>query len=176
MAGIIQKKICMLGDFSTGKTSLVKRYIYDIFDDRYLSSIGVKISRKEVIVSPDLTTRLFIWDMAGGEKFSNTAITNLQGSAGALLVGDLTRTDTISHLYYHYQLLQEYSPGAAAVLIGNKSDLVSSNADCLNIIKKKAEEIQVSLSITSAKNGKGVEEAFYLLVKAIIENNGNRTS
>ena len=60
---IIQKKICLLGDFAVGKTSLIRRFVEDRFDDRYLSTIGVKISRKPMEMS-EFTLNLLIWDLA----------------------------------------------------------------------------------------------------------------
>ena len=90
---IIQKKICLLGEFAVGKTSLIRRYVEDKFSDKYLSSIGVKVSRKNVELGDD-TVKLLIWDLAGGEDYTQSSY--LMGAAGALLVCDVTRADTLT--------------------------------------------------------------------------------
>ncbi|MCB0231539.1 MAG: GTP-binding protein, partial [Anaerolineae bacterium] len=64
----LSKKICMLGDFAVGKTSLVRRFVYDMFDDSYISTIGVKVSRKPLVVVSDdraVDLTMMLWDLAG---------------------------------------------------------------------------------------------------------------
>jgi len=92
MATLIQKKVCLLGDFSVGKTSLSERFVYDRFSGRYLSTIGVKISRKPINISKDIMLNMLIWDLAGSEEFSGVQSSYLQGAQGAILVCDLTRS------------------------------------------------------------------------------------
>ncbi len=89
----IQKKVCLLGDFAVGKTSLVRRFVEGRFDDKYLSTIGVKISRK-TLARPYGALHLIVWDLAGGEEFGAES-SYLRGAAGALIVGDLTRRETL---------------------------------------------------------------------------------
>ena len=67
----LSKKVCLLGDFAVGKTSLVRRFVYDLFDDQYLSTIGVKVSRKTITVArgQDLVElTMMLWDLAGSEE------------------------------------------------------------------------------------------------------------
>src|SRR5207302_7436931 len=89
MTATLQKKICVLGGFGVGKTSLVKRYIESIFSESYLTTVGVKIDKKTV----DLTDRivnLILWDIAGEDDLSSLRVAYLRGSAGYLLVADGT--------------------------------------------------------------------------------------
>ena len=86
----VQKKVCLLGDFAVGKTSLIRRYVEDRFDDKYLSTIGVKISRK-IVQRPDYALTLLIWDLAGGDDINQLSRRYLLGAVGAILVCDLTR-------------------------------------------------------------------------------------
>lgn len=100
---VVQRKVCLLGDFAVGKTSLVRRFVDNRFDDKYLSSIGVKVSRKTLNRS-DHTLNLLIWDLVGGNEFSRREIGYLVGAAGALLVCDLTRLETVDagvHSRFH---------------------------------------------------------------------------
>ncbi len=72
MMTTISKKVCLLGDFAVGKTSLVRRFVYDLFNDKYISTIGVKVSRKTVVVprTHDLVElAMMLWDLGGSEEF-----------------------------------------------------------------------------------------------------------
>ena len=83
----LSKKVCLLGDFAVGKTSLVRRFVYDLFDDKYVSTIGVKVSRKTVILTRDddiVDLTMMLWDLAGGEEFAR----ELQVSSALRLVVD----------------------------------------------------------------------------------------
>jgi small GTP-binding protein len=171
MSTVIQKKICMLGDFAVGKTSLVQRYVYNLFSDSYMSTIGVNICRKELTLSNDVVVRLLIWDLAASEKFNGTRTSYLKGTAGALLVCDLTRPQTLHNLSKYYQRLREVSPQTTVFILGNKSDLLLEEIKTINQIAVKASEYNIPYGITSAKTGEGVENAFINLVDGMIQIN-----
>jgi small GTP-binding protein len=165
MNTMIQKKICMLGDFSTGKTSLVRRFVYNLFDAHYITTIGVNITRKDVSLPDQPVVRLLIWDMSGSEKFSGTRPSYLQGSAGAILVCDLTRPGTLASLNRYYQWLKDTAPQACVLWIGNKADLVAENAagkpcEMAKQVSSTAASLHELFAITSAKTGAGVNDAF----------------
>ena len=94
MTPVLQKKICMLGGFSVGKTSLVKRYVQSIFSETYLTTVGVKIDKKTVDLS-DRTVALILWDLAGEDDINSFRMTNMRGAAGYVLVADGTRPSTL---------------------------------------------------------------------------------
>ena len=120
---VVQKKVCLLGDFAVGKTSMVRRYVEGKFDDKYLSTIGVKISRK-VLERDGYTLNLLIWDLAGGEDFEEISQRYLLGAVGALIVCDLTRVDTLTYMKEYAERLRVSDAGAAIVLAGNKVDSI----------------------------------------------------
>lgn len=169
MSTLIQKKICMLGDFSTGKSSLVRRFVFNLFEDRYLSTIGVTISRKDIHMAGDVLMRLVLWDMSGSEKFNGTRTSYLQGSAGALLVCDLTRPETLTNLARYYQQLKETTPHATVVLVGNKVDLVAADSEMIRNMAIAALNFKTAYTITSAKTGESVEDTFNKLADQIIQ-------
>ena len=84
-----QKKVCMLGAFSVGKTSLVKRFVQSIFSETYLTTVGVKIDKKNVELSDRIVT-LILWDLAGEDDIASLRMSYLRGSAGYVLVADGT--------------------------------------------------------------------------------------
>lgn len=167
----ISKKICLLGDFAVGKTSLVRRFVYDMFDDKYLSTIGVKVSRKTLAVTvndqpADLT--LMLWDLAGSEEFDRVRASYLLGAAGAVLVCDLTRPETLLNLAGYANDLLQNQPKTKIVLAANKSDLTEQTETSQAQIEDIAKKLQVPYFFTSAKTGDAVETLFTDLGKLLI--------
>ena len=110
MTAAVQKKICMLGGFSVGKTSLVKRYVHSVFSEAYLTTVGVKIDKKTVDLA-DRTVNLILWDLAGEDDINSFRITNLRGAAGYVLVADGTRPSTLDvALSLRERVEAEYGP------------------------------------------------------------------
>jgi len=167
---LILKKVCMLGDFAVGKTSLVRRFVHESFDDRYLSSIGVKVSRKEVTLREDFGISLLVWDLAGGEEFTGLQTNYLRGAAGALLVCDLTRADTLPSIEKYAERLRDVTPQAVVIVVGNKDDLIGQVEVESEQLTALAKKIDAKFLITSAKSGAGVEDSFHTLAKQMIDN------
>ncbi|MDY6784427.1 MAG: Rab family GTPase [Cyanobacteriota bacterium] len=169
----ISQKMCMIGDFGVGKTSLIRRFVDRQFSDRYLSTVGVKISRKAVEVSSAegqlKTVQLLIWDLEGHTKFKAIAPSYLQGSKGALIVGDVSRPETIERLGEHIQLFLSVNPKGIIILALNKIDLVDDRqlAQLRELIQGDRDRV-MELYNTSAKTGENVDEIFYSLASNMI--------
>ena len=96
----VSKKIVVLGDPAVGKTSLIRRFVINAFDDKYLTTIGAKIVKKEVQLrsggaKPDIDVTLMIWDVAGQKTLGNVKQAYYRGSEGAIIVCDITRRETL---------------------------------------------------------------------------------
>jgi small GTP-binding protein len=172
----ISQKMCMIGDFGVGKTSLIRRFVDGQFSDQYLSTVGVKISRKAVeVLSGEGSVKvvqLLIWDLEGHTKFKAIAPSYLQGSKGALIVGDVSRLETIERLGEHIQLFLSVNPKGIIILALNKIDLIETPK--LDQLKKRvdAEHAQiVKLYHTSAKTGENVDEIFDAIAFNMIHKN-----
>jgi len=170
--GILAKKICMVGDFGVGKTSLIRRFVERQFSDRYLSTVGVKISRKTVAVTDsergEQELKLLIWDIEGQTKFKAIAPSYLQGASGILVVGDATRPETIDHLSDRIHDFATIEPCGLVAAALNKADL--SDRDELTQVAdslKSASEQMVGVYQTSAKTGENVDLIFEQLAKTI---------
>ncbi len=167
----LSKKICLLGDYAVGKTSLARRFVYNAFDDRYLSTIGVKVSRK-VIVLPyganviELT--LMVWDLAGSEEFDTVRASYLHGSAGAIVVCDMTRPVTLETLPHYVADLHAASPTAQLVVVANKDDLTEKRQLTEQKISEASGALHAPYYLTSAKTGVNVETVFRHLGQLII--------
>src|SRR5438046_92890 len=90
----VQKKVCILGGFSVGKTSLIRRYVESIFSETYITTVGVKIDKKTLDLGGRLVS-LILWDVAGEDDMASFRMTYLRGAAGYLLVADGTRPSTL---------------------------------------------------------------------------------
>src|SRR6202012_2285619 len=122
MSATLQKKICMLGGFSVGKTSLVRRYVQSIFSEAYLTTVGVKIDKKTVNLS-GRTVNLILWDLAGEDDIASLRLSYLRGAAGYVLVADGTRPSTLDvALSLRERVRTEYG-ALPFVLLLNKHDL-----------------------------------------------------
>lgn len=166
---VVQKKICLLGDFAVGKTSLVRRFVEGRFDDKYLSTIGVKVSRR-TIERGTHTLSLLVWDLIGGNELSHREAGYLVGAAGALIVCDLTRHETLETLQRYTRHLRAINPEAALVLIGNKLDLTAERIVTDAQLTAVSASLRSEYFLTSAKTGLNVEEAFLRLAERLEEN------
>lgn len=167
----LSKKVCLLGDFAVGKTSLVRRFVYNAFEDKYLSTIGVKVSRKVVALpSRDevIELTIMLWDLAGSEEFDDVRISYLRGAAGAVVVCDLTRPATLTGLARYAQDLRSVNPQAQLVVAANKADLLAQSAFAEDPVRAAAAELQAAYFLTSAKTGSQVEELFRRLGHLVI--------
>jgi small GTP-binding protein len=166
-----QAKVCLLGNFAVGKTSLVRRFVEDRFDDRYLSTIGVKISRK-ILDRSWGRLKLLIWDLAGEEKFVQYFSSYLEGAAGGLIVCDLTRKETLDSLSYFAEQLQAVASTPDMVFVGNKLDLAGQQELHSKNLEDMSRKLGGPYLLTSAKTGENTETAFQLLAELIEKRHG----
>ncbi len=155
---MIQKKICMLGAFSVGKTSLVRRYVSSVFSDAYLTTVGVKIDKRMVELD-GREVAMILWDIAGEDDVSTVRMSYLRGCAGYVLVVDGTRAVTLDVARSLQSRVQAEVGPVPFTLLVNKSDL----ADQWAVPDAELEALRAlgwSVRRTSAKSGDGVEDAF----------------
>lgn len=164
---MIQKKVCMLGGFAVGKTSLVARFVSSLFSEKYLSTVGVKVDKKAVHVDGRDVT-LMIWDIYGQDEFQTVQHSQLRGMAGYLLVIDGTRRATMETALRLQQLAAEVAGDVPFVVVLNKADL-ASDWDIDDAAAFKMAERGWRVLRGSAKTGEGVEQAFEALTRAMID-------
>jgi small GTP-binding protein len=162
----LQRKICMLGAFAVGKTSLVRRYVDSIFSDRYLTTVGVKIDKRMVTVGGSEVS-LILWDIAGEDDIAQVRTSYVRGAAGYLLVVDGTRPGTIDVAQSIQQRVEAEIGALPFVVLLNKRDLQSLwsvSAEHVAALERAGWTVQ----LTSARSGEGVEEAFQALAERVI--------
>ncbi|MFQ5910244.1 MAG: Rab family GTPase [Thermoplasmata archaeon] len=171
----VKKKIVLLGDSAVGKTSLIRRYVFDRFDDSYITTIGSKVTKKELTIRKgdrEIALNLMIWDVLGREGYIATHARTFAGVHGAFLLADLTRKDTLANLeQYWIPLLFRVVENVPLIFVSNKTDLVDEIAFKLRDIQEIASRYNIGIEdrlpshltstySTSAKTGENVEKAF----------------
>ncbi|MCK4757412.1 MAG: GTP-binding protein [Thermoplasmata archaeon] len=164
----IKKNIILLGDGAVGKTSLIRRFVTDQFSDKYITTIGSKVTKKEIYLDSgeDRTHMvLLVWDILGQKGYRFTQALSFGGIEGALLVADLTRKDTLQSLveYWIPSLVTVTGP-LPMIFLGNKCDLEDEAqfgiADLEALAKEYNGGINTGAFTTSAKTGENVENTF----------------
>ena len=157
----------MLGSFAVGKTSLVQRYVNSIFSEKYHTTIGVKIDQKIIKYNHD-DINLLLWDIHGEDEYQKVKPAYVMGSAGYFVVIDGTRRNTLDIGMELQKMAANVAKQAPFIVLLNKSDLKSdwevTQNDIDALINRGIKVIE-----TSAKEGTGVEEAFFELTKMIID-------
>jgi small GTP-binding protein len=158
MSATLHKKVCVIGGFSVGKTSLVKRYVESIFSETYLTTVGVKIDKKTLELA-GRTVSLILWDIAGEDDMASLRVSYLRGAAGYVLVADGTRPSTLEvALSLRRRVESDYGPLPFALLV-NKNDLTDQWA----VSEVELDQLRQDgwwAASSSARTGEGVEDAF----------------
>lgn len=164
---MIQKKVCMLGAFAVGKSSLVSRFTHNTFSERYLTTVGVRVEKATLQIE-EKAIHLVIWDLAGEDDFHQVRTSYLRGASGCLLVVDGTRRRTLdTACLLRQRALDAIGPVPFAMLL-NKADLVHE----WEVGEDAVAELRAAglwVSRTSAKMGQGVTEAYEALTRNMLE-------
>ncbi|MCK4718716.1 MAG: GTP-binding protein [Thermoplasmata archaeon] len=164
----IIKKICMLGDPAVGKTSLVQRYVLDEFSERYATTTGTRIMKKDVTLQLEgriLEITLMIHDIVGQKGYEELHRMYFQGTEGALVVTDLTRSDTLDNVDGWVSLLFDVTGEIPMILVANKSDLADERQCNQEELRRTADMYNADWTITSAKTSENVDRAFETLCR-----------
>ncbi|NNC95772.1 MAG: GTP-binding protein [Chitinophagales bacterium] len=164
MTEFLSKKVILAGPLAVGKTSLVQKFVYNKFSEKYISTIGVRIEKK-VIDMDSHKLNLIIWDLAGESTQKKSPQSYFLGTNGIIYVVDISRPPTFLNIQAEIDYLKQKVPNAPIIVIGNKADLF------------KKEELEETVSIipvkpdfvTSAKTGDLVNEMFEELASRILD-------
>ncbi len=166
----VKKKIVLLGDGAVGKTSLIRRFVMNKFDEKYITTIGTRVSKK-ILTVENYEVTLMIWDILGQKGYERVQWASFKGADGALLVTDLTRKSTFdSFESYWIPELYKIAPNIPLVFLGNKRDLPNWEVQEEDI-KSIADKYGAVYHLTSAKTGDNVEKAFLEITRFIIRKN-----
>lgn len=163
-------KLVIIGDSGVGKTSLLLKYVDDVFSETFISTIGVDFKIR-TIEKDGKKVRLQIWDTAGQDRFRNIVSTFYRNANGILLVFDVTDMETFNNIQTWLGEVDRYSGRKAAkkVLVGNKSDLDLRRQVSLEAARALAKNGDMAYVETSAKTSDNVEKLFENLVVDLME-------
>jgi len=167
-------KVCLVGEKAVGKTSLIRRFVLNMFDDRYITTIGTKVSKKELsLYQPESDTQvrmdMTIWDIMGEKGFRELLKdAYFYGANGILAVADLTRRKTLDELDDWIDGVMRVCGRVPTLVAVNKSDLVNQAQFDEKQVEAFAKAFDSAYLYTSAKTGQNVEEAFRLLGEAVL--------
>ena len=168
---LMKVKVCFIGDAGVGKTSLIKRYVLDVFDDRYIATIGTKVTKKIVEVEEggsQTKVMMLIWDIMGQKGFRELLReAYFFGAHGAIAVCDLTNRETLEELRYWIKALTDVAGDVPIVFAGNKADLENEAVATESDLGDLADKYEAEAFMTSAKTGQNVEEMFKALGAAM---------
>ncbi len=177
----LKAKICLIGPGSVGKTSLIQRFVYDAFDDRYKVTLGAKVTKKDVVVKrpgrDDVLMAMMIWDIMGqrefgdplkGAFFQGARRRFFDGTHGILAVCDVTRRNSLEGVQAWIETVQRATGELPIHLLANKIDLRERAAFTEEELQEAAAPYGAPHVYTSAKTGEGVEEAFQGLAGRLV--------
>jgi small GTP-binding protein len=172
---VLVKKVCMLGEPAVGKTSLIRRFVFDVFDDKYIETIGAKVTKKTMRIryiptGQTFQLRMMIWDIAGHGALDFVKPSYYRDAEGAIIVCDLTRKITMDKTPAWIDSLFTVTQQVPLVLIGNKNDLKNKHEASAQDLSEIASRFRSPYLTTSAKTGEYVEGAFRGMGLALIQN------
>lgn len=175
----LMKKVVMLGDSAVGKTSLIRRFIHEEFSDSYISTIGTKVSKKQLMLNfkgEQYDINLMLWDMLGREGYLSTQARQIVGAQGVIIVGDMTRPETLESIEKYWIPMILRTIGTVKlpmIFLGNKADITDEDSlskaiGIMGDLESRynlgmREHIPKELNtwfLSSAKTGEKVEYAF----------------
>ena len=161
-------KLLLLGDSSVGKTSILLKYISNKFDESNISTTGVDYMEK-IIDYNKFKITLQIWDTSGEEKFRSITKNFYRNADGLLVVFDLTKKESFSHVQSWINEAKENNDKLKLILIGNKLDLKDGRIVTIDVAKKFAEKNNLKYIETSAKDGTNINESFQTIIDLLFD-------
>ncbi|MFW9987418.1 MAG: GTP-binding protein [Candidatus Odinarchaeota archaeon] len=171
MAEEYSNKLILCGDNQVGKTSLIRRYVENKFDQDYISTIGVQISKKTVNLSEKTKLNFIIWDIGGQvQQMAPYRANFYNGANAAFIVLDRTRPNALDSIKRWYNdIKKSIKRNIPIVIVGNKSDLVDNIVITEEQIEKVAKQFSFHYLVTSALTGENVNDAFLYIAYRVIE-------
>ncbi len=167
-------RVVLLGEATVGKTSLLRRFTENAFDEEYKQTIGTTFSTKDVELADDdgekRLVRLVVWDMGGQSTYKELRRQYMKGATAAVIVYDVTQPETFMAMNSWYESFREVSPNAVVVICANKVDLTDKRMVPVQPGEMLRDWYQAAYYETSAKTGVCVEDVFAKVAESVFKN------
>ena len=172
------KKVGLLGDSGVGKTSLIRRFVIDVFDDKYIATIGTKVSKRDIdykLTDKTVYLTLMLWDILGQKDYKKIRAQSMKSSHGVIITADLTRPETVKTAEeFWLQEAWETLGDVPVLFIGNKVDLVEPGCETIRSLEEIGKKTEMPVIFCSAKTGESVEPAFRRIGEIMISGEFSR--
>ena len=165
-------KVCLVGEAAVGKTSLIRRFVLDDFDDKYIQTLGTKVSKKELTVTGSdhelVKIDMTIWDIMGQKGFRELLKeAYFYGAKGVIAVAEITRKTTLDDLDDWIEGVYSVTGKIPIQFMANKWDLKDQAEITEEDLTQATKAYDSPYFLTSAKTGENVETAFQNLAQRI---------
>ncbi len=171
----MKMKVCLVGEAAVGKTSLIRRFVHDDFDDKYIQTLGTKVSKKEIFMEArggkgKLKVDMTVWDIMGQKGFRELLKeAYFYGAKGIIAVCDVTRRNTLDDLDDWIEGVYSVTGRIPIEIFANKMDLKEKMEMGRDEVEQFSKAYDSPWHFTSAKTGENVEEAFRGLATRIVK-------
>ena len=171
----VKLKICLVGDSGVGKSSIIRRYVLDMFDDAYLQTLGAKVTKKSLMLpvyrrGPPVEIVMTIWDIMGNAGFQELLKESyFYGCQGVLAVADVTSRTTLEGLDGWIDRAWDVAGEVPVHILVNKVDLVDDPQEDVDRVRAFSTAYDSPYAFTSAKRGDNVFRAFEDIARRIVD-------
>ena len=163
-------KFVIIGDTNTGKSCLLRRFSDDIYNDEFISTIGVDFKVKTIEIDGK-RIKTQCWDTAGQERFRSITNSYYRGVDGIIIAYDITNKQSFNNIERWMRDVKDFgSVNAIKIIIGTKSDLIKERKVSKEDLETLANELNMKYIETSAKDNKNINELFNIISLDIITN------
>ena len=168
-------KVLLIGDSGVGKSSILSRFVDEIYTDVYISTVGVDFKIKTIDLHNQIC-KIQVWDTAGQERFKSITSVYYKGANGCIIVYDITDKKTFENVYTWISELERYGPEKIPILlVGNKSDMEKKREVSELEGFSLAKELNIEFMETSAKNNLNIDMGFTFLTELIKKRQMSKT-
>ena len=170
-------KLVLIGDTCVGKSCILVRFSDDIFDDNYVTTIGVDFRFKTMVVK-NKVVKIQIWDTAGQERYRSITTAYYRGAAAIIICCDCTNKESFNNIKNWVEEIGKYTDKDAVdkMVFMNKCDLTEERCIKKDEIDKFEKENGIKVLEVSAKTGEGIDKGFEYIIEKLIDKNDNKNS
>lgn len=166
-------KLLIVGESGVGKTCILLRFAEDLFEENFLTTIGVDFKVKQITVD-DKQIKLQIWDSAGQERFKNITMSYYRNCSGIIIVYDVTNHNSFEKVGEWIEEVRRYVPTVPLMIIGNKCDMEDKRQVSTEEGRELAAKYNLIFLETSAKNNTNIENTFTDLSRLLMKDAENK--